>query len=538
MLKFARWRIFLVAVVSVLSILFTAPNLIPENVRAQMPGFLPKSTVNLGLDLRGGSYLLMEVDLKSLEKERLEAEGDVMAKALQDAKPRISYTGRSITAEAARLKVVNPADQARAVAAIRKVHAPTAAAAITGAAGEPDFLISESADGYVEARPSKTYLDKQASDAITRSMEVIRRRIDEMGTSEVSIQRQGADRINIQAPGLSDPEALKARIGTVAKMTFHLVDASVSAQDAAAGRAPPGTTILPQDSAAEPFVAVRTRALLTGDDLVDSQPTFDSQRSAPVVQFTFNGRGARIFCQLTSENSGARFATVLDGKVITAPSINEPICGGTGIIFGNFTVESANNLSVLLRAGALPAPLTAVEQRTVGAELGQDAISAGAMAGIVGTALVVAFMVLAYGLFGFLACLALVINMAMILASMSMVGATLSLPGIAGLILTIGMAVDANVLIYERMREEQQGGRGPAMAIDAGFHRALITIIDSHLTQLIAALILFQFGHGPVRGFAWTLSIGTLTSVFTATLVTQFFIYVWFRLVRPKKLPI
>jgi protein-export membrane protein SecD len=537
MLKFPRWRVILVAIVSVLAIAFTLPNMLPESVRAQMPGFLPRTTVNLGLDLRGGSYLLMEVDLKSLEKERLEAEGDVMAKALQDAKPRISYTGRSISAEAARLKVINPADAERAVAAIRKVHAPTAAAAITGAAGEPDFLISQSADGYIEARPSKTYIDRQASDAITRSMEVIRRRIDEMGTSEVSIQRQGADRINIQAPGLSDPEALKQRIGTVAKMTFHLVDPSVQPQDAAAGRAPPGTTILPQDNAGEPFVPVRTRALLTGDDLVDSQPSFD-QNGAPAVSFKFNGRGARIFCQLTSENPGARFATVLDGKVITAPNINEPICGGSGIIFGNFTVQSANELSVLLRAGALPAPLSVVEQRTVGAELGQDAITSGAMAGIVGTALVVAFMVLAYGLFGFLACLALVINMAMILGAMSIVGATLSLPGIAGLILTIGMAVDANVLIYERMREEQASGRGPAMAIDAGFHRALITIIDSHLTQLIAALILFQFGHGPVRGFAWTLSIGTITSVFTATLVTQLFIAIWFRLVRPKKLPI
>jgi protein-export membrane protein SecD len=359
-----------------------------------------------------------------------------------------------------------------------------------------------------------------------------------MGTSEVSIQRQGADRINVQAPGMSDPEALKQRIGKTAKMTFHLVDASVSAQDAAQGRAPPGTIILPQDEANEPFVAVRSRAMLTGDDLTDAQPTFDQQRGIPVVSFKFNQRGARIFCQLTQQNTGARFATVLDGKVITAPTINEPICGGSGQISGNFTVETANELSVLLRAGALPAPLTVVEQRTVGAELGQDAINSGAMAGIVGAGLVVAFMILAYGLFGVMACVALVINIAMIMASMSMVGATLSLPGIAGLILTIGMAVDANVIIYERMREEQAHGRGPAMAIDAGFSRALITIIDSHLTQIGVALILFQFGHGPVRGFAWTLSIGVLTSVFTATLVTQLFIAIWFRLARPKKLPI
>jgi protein-export membrane protein SecD len=537
MLAFPRWRVILVAIVSVWAILFTLPNLLTPELRKQLP-FLPGSTVNLGLDLRGGSYLLYEVDLRALLKERLDSEADAMAKTLQETKPRIGYTGRSVANEAARLKVINPADQDRAVAALRKLHAPAAAAAITGGTGEPDYVISVSADGYIEARPSKTYIDKQAADAITRSIEVIRRRIDPNGTSEVSIVRQGTDRINVQAPGLSDPETLKRAIGTTAKMTFQMVDSSVSAQDTAAGHAPPGTDILPQDNPNEPFLAVRSRAVLTGDDLVDSQPTFDQQRGEPVVSFRFSNRGARVFCQLTSENRGARFATVLDGKVITAPSINEPICGGSGIIFGSFTVESANELSVLLRAGALPAPLTPVEQSSVGAELGQDAISAGAMAGIVGTALVVAFMVLAYGLFGFLACLALVINMAMIMAFMSIAGATLSLPGIAGLILTIGMAVDANVLIYERMREEQSHGRGPAMAIDAGFHRALITIIDSHLTQLIAALILFQFGHGPVRGFAWTLSIGTITSVFTATLVTQLFIAIWFRLVRPKKLPI
>lgn len=538
MLRFARWRVLLVVLGSLWAVVFAAPNLIPHDVRQALPAFVPKQTVNLGLDLRGGSYMLLEANLQALQKERLESELDNMAKTLQDQRPRIGYTGRGVSGDAARLKVLNDSDQSRAVEVLKKVHAPSGAALIGGGAADPDFAVTVAADGYIETRLTKTGAEKLASDAITRSIEVVRRRVDEMGTNEVSITRQGADRINVQAPGVSDPQQLKDRIGKTAKMTFHLHDASVSAADLAAGRAPPGTTLLPQDNPSEPFVAVKTRAVLTGDELTDAQPSFDQQTSQPIVTFKFNQRGTRIFCQISTENVNRRFAVVLDGKVLTAPNIINPICGGNGMITGNFTVASASELSTLLRAGALPVPLTVVEQRTVGAELGQDSINAGVTAGVVATVLVVAFMVLAYGLFGVLACVALVINIAMIIAAMSVSGATLSLPGIAGLILTIGMAVDANVLVYERMREEQAHGRGPAMAIDAGFHRALITIIDSHVTQLGAALILFWFGHGPVRGFAWTLSIGCLTSVFTATLVTQYFLYLWFRAKRPKQLPI
>ncbi|MGE3302041.1 MAG: protein translocase subunit SecD [Hyphomonadaceae bacterium] len=538
MLHFPRWRVVLVIIASLWSIIYTLPNLLTGEIRDRLPGWVPKQTVNLGLDLRGGSYLLLEVDTRALLKERLEAEADNMAKALQDAKPRIAYTGRGVAGDAARLRLVDPADTQRALGVLRKLYAPSAAAALTGGSSEPDFALAQSEEGYLEARMTKAGLEKQARDAVTRSIEVIRRRIDAMGTSEVSIVRQGADRINVQAPGVSDPEALKRSIGTTAKMTFHLVDESVTPSDIMAGRAPPGSEILPADKPNEAPTAIRTRMLLSGDDLSDAQPAFDQQTQTPIVTFHFTQRGARVFCQITSQNVGKRFATVLDGKVITAPVIRSSICGGTGQIEGGFTVESANELAVLLRAGALPAPLAVVEQRTVGAELGQDAIVSGAMAGIVASGAVVVFMVLAYGLFGVLACLALVINIAMIIAAMSIGGATLSLPGIAGLILTIGMAVDANVLVYERMREEQAAGRGPAMAINAGFSRALVTIIDSHVTQIGAALILFQFGHGPVRGFAWTLSIGVLTSVFTATMVTQLFIAMWFRAAQPKKLPI
>lgn len=539
MLHVSRWRYILVALATVAAILFALPSLLPEQTRATLPAFLPNKAVNLGLDLRGGSYLLYEVDLRALQRERLETETDNMARALNEAKPRIGYTGRGVSGDAARLKVLNVADQDRALAVIRKLHEPSVAA-LGGGPSDPAFTVSESSDGYIEARMTRTGLEKQATDAVTRSMEVVGRRIDELGTSEISIQRQGADRINIQAPGMSDPDALKARIGQTAKMTFHLHDASVSAADLAAGRAPPGSTIMPQDDASEPFVAIRSRAVLSGDDLTDAQPSFDPQSQNPVVSFRFNQRGTRIFCQITTENVNRRFAVVLDGKVLTAPNILGPICGGNGQIFGNFTVESATELSTLLRAGALPAPLRVVEQRTVGAELGQDAIEAGQISTALAFVLVLTFMILAYGfLFGGISVIGIIINGVMVLAAMSATGAALTLPGVAGLILTLAVALDANVLIYERIRDEVKAGRSPAMAIDAGFNRAMVTIFDANLTHFFAATIMLILApSGPVKGFAWTLTIGVFTSVFTAVLVTQVLLGWWFRSTRPKKLPI
>jgi protein-export membrane protein SecD len=404
--------------------------------------------------------------------------------------------------------------------------------------GAPDtIVITQGAEpGLIEARLTDAGLRALSRQAAQQSIEVIRRRVDPTGANEINPVREGDDRIVVQAPGVADPEELKQRIGQTALMTFNLVR-EVSAADA--GHLPPGTIL------AQPYPGiggrpevVDRRPQFTGEHLRNAHPGTDPQTGQFVLNFSLDGTGTRIFCRVSREHTGERFAILLDNQVLTAPRINEPICGGSGQISGNFDAKSASDLAIMLNAGALPAPLTVIEERTVTAELGQDAITSGSKATLVAAVAVVLFMVLAYGLFGFLACLALSINIAQIIAAMSIWGATLSLPGIAGLILTMGMAVDANVLIYERMREEQANGRGAALAIDAGFNRALVTIIDSHVTQLGVALILFAFGHGPVRGFAWTLSIGVVTSVITATLVTQFFITIWFRLARPKKLPI
>ncbi len=532
MLQLPRWRLILVLIVTVLGIAFTAPNFLSERARNALPAFLPKQALNLGLDLQGGSHLLLEVDVATLRRQQLENIADQMAAELRDATPSIRYTGRGVVADAARVRLVNPAEMARARQQLRTIARSTTS-------GNATLTYVEGADGLIEARMTDVALRELSRQAAQQSIEVIRRRVDPNGTSEVSIVRQGDDRIVVQAPGVSDPEQLKNRIGQTALLTFHLVNDNVSAEDSAAGRVPPGHMLAsPYPTIGDRAEIVRRRPSLTGEHLTSASPSVDSQSQEWVLSFRLDSEGTRIFCRLSREYTGQRFAILLDNQVLTAPTINEPICGGSGQISGNFTPESAQELAVMLRAGALPAPLSVIEQRSVGAELGQDAINSGSAAILWASLAVVLFMSLAYGLFGVLACVALIVNMAMIIGSMSMGGATLTLPGIAGLVLTIGMAVDANVLIYERMREEQANGRSAAMAIDAGFARAMVTIIDSHLTQLGAALILFQFGAGPVRGFAWTLSIGCITSVITATFVTQALIAVWFRAVRPKQLPI
>ena len=532
MLRLPRWRVFLVLLVTVFGLLFAAPNLIPKNIRDQMPAWIPHRTLNLGLDLQGGSYLLLEVDTATLRRAQLDNIADNMATALRGATPQINYTGRGVIGDAARVRLVNPADIDRAMTALRPLARNTE--------GRNDILtFTQGADGLIEARMTEAELRALSRQAAQQSIEVIRRRVDPTGANEINPVRQGDDRVVVQAPGVSDPEQLKSRIGHTALMTFNLVSTNSSVADANAGHLPPGFEVVqPYGTIGREAEVVRRRPALTGEHLSDARPSVDQRTQEWVLSFKMDSEGTRIFCRITREHTGERFAILLDDQVLTAPTINEPICGGSGQITGSFTAESASELSLMLRSGALPAPLTVIEQRTVTAELGQDAVNAGSTATLVGAVAVVAFMVLAYGLFGALACLALFINIAQIIAVMSLSGATLSLPGIAGLILTMGMAVDANVLIYERMREEQANGRGPALAIDAGFSRALVTIIDSHVTQIGVALILFWFGHGPVRGFAWTLSIGVVTSVITATLVTQLFIAIWFRIAKPKKLPI
>ncbi|ANP44732.1 protein translocase subunit SecD [Candidatus Viadribacter manganicus] len=527
MLKLPRWRVVLVIIFSVLGLVFAMPNVLPPNVREHIPTWLPHQTLNLGLDLQGGSHLLLEVDTETLHRNQLDNIAEQMASTLREAEPAIRYTGRGVVGDAARVRLIDPTEMRRALEVLRPISR-------SSTNGNEIIAFTEGADGAIEGRMTPASLRELSRQAAQQSIEVIRRRVDPTGANEINPVRQGENRIVVQAPGVSDPEMLKDRIGTTALMTFHMVR-----EVEPGGALPPGTMLVQPDPemGAQPEVVER-RPRFTGERLVSATPSTDSQTGEFVLSFRLDSEGTRLFCRITRDNTGQRFAILLDNQVLTAPRINEPICGGSGQISGNFTAQSANDLAIMLRAGALPAPLTVIEQRTVTAELGQDAVDAGTKATLYGGIAVVLFMVLAYGMFGVLACLALVINIAMIIGVMSITGATLSLPGIAGLVLTMGMAVDANVLIYERMREEQANGRGPALAIDAGFARALVTIIDSHVTQIGVALILFWFGHGPVRGFAWTLSIGVVTSVITATLVTQFFIAIWFRLVRPQKLPI
>lgn len=548
MLNLARWRYVTVIIVTLLGILWALPNALPPSVRSQYPSFLPNKTINLGLDLQGGSHLLFEVDKDAVYKQRLETVADDLTGALRGVrragelgarKTPIAFSGRGQSSDGSvvRVTITNQSDMPEALSRISKLGQPVEGS--SGVIANTDLLVTSAANN-IEISLSPEAKLAMSRRAVTQSIEVIRRRIDETGTKEPSITRQGADRIVVQAPGESDPEKLKSLIGQTAKLTFQLLDESVPVAEAMAGRIPPGSVLLAQPSQpSEPFLLVKRRAVVSGENLVDARPSFDQQTNQPVVSFRFDGAGSRSFGRVTTTNVGKRFAIILDDKIISAPNIISPIIGGSGVITGGFTVESAAELATLLRGGALPAPLTILEQRTVTAELGKDAVEAGATAGVIAMVSVMIFMFLAYGFtFGGFSILALCVNITLIFAGMGAVGATLTLPGIAGLVLTLGMAVDANVLIYERMREEFAAGRSAALALDAGFARAVVTIIDSHITSLLSALILFYFGSGPVRGFAWTLSLGILTSVFTAVLVTQVLIAVWFKRTRVKTLPI
>jgi preprotein translocase subunit SecD len=399
--------------------------------------------------------------------------------------------------------------------------------------GQFEVEVVDAGDGLIRLTVTQAGLAQRMRQAVDQSIEIVRRRVDQLGTVEPSIQRQGSDRVLVQVPGLQDPARLKALIGTTAKLTFRFVDLSMSPQQALAGRPPPESEVLMSaEDHASPYL-IEKRVIVSGEDLVDAQPAFDQRTNEPIVTFRFNNSGARRFATATLENVGRPFAIVLDNEVVSAPVIREPITGGSGQISGNFTVQQANDLAILLRAGALPAPLTIIEERTVGAGLGKDSIEAGKIAAYVGSALVVAFMLATYGLFGAFATVALVVNVGMIFGILSVLQATLTLPGVAGIVLTVGMAVDSNVLIYERVREEARAGRSAIASLDAGFSRALATIVDSNLTTFIAAAVLFVVGSGPVRGFALTLGIGIVTTVFTAFTLTRLMIATWVRWMRP-----
>ncbi|MBM3485177.1 MAG: protein translocase subunit SecD [Alphaproteobacteria bacterium] len=524
MIYFAPWKIVTIVLICVLSLLYAAPNLLSRGDAEALPRWAPRDQVTLGLDLQGGSQLLLEVDTAAVVRERLNGVVDSARGALRTE--QINYTGLGVENDKVVFSLVRAADAEKTRALFRRLE-PELDIAVDG----PRFTI-----GFTEARLIET-----RRQTVDQSIEIVRRRVDETGTREPTIQRQGDQRILVQLPGLNDPERIKSLLGKTAKMSFRLVDPTTTAEDVRGGRVPVGSELLPSDGEVEANgqprnYVVRKRVMVSGDSLTDAQATF--QEGQPVVSFRFDSAGGRRFGEATKENVGRPFAIVLDNKVISAPVIREPILGGAGIISGRFTVQTAQDLALLLRAGALPAPLTILEERTVGPGLGADSIRAGMIACAIAMVLVLVFMIAVYGLFGVFAILALSINLVMIFTCMSLLGSTLTLPGIAGIVLTMGMSVDANVLIFERIREEQRAGRSPISALDAGFQRAFTTIIDANLTTLIAAALLFQFGSGPVKGFAVTLSFGIITSMFTAIMLTRLMVVVWLKSMKPRRIPL
>ena len=525
MMYFSRLKISVILGLCLFGALLGVPNLFP----APAP-WLPWRTVHLGLDLRGGSYLLMQVDMGAVIKERLEGLLDGIRQALRPGE--IFY--RTLQAQPDQNKILlvlrNPDQTAAAINALKPLVQPE------GPTNTPDLDIASQAPGTITLTLSPVALNARAQAAVQQSIEIVRRRIDETGVVDPEITQQGGNRIVVQLPGVSDPDRIKQLLGQTAHMTFQLVDET--APPAAGGPPPIGDEYLPMQDNPAQKLAIRRRVDVDGGDLTDARAGTNQQTGEWVVNFAFNSVGARRFADVTRANVNHRFAIVLDGKIISAPVIREPITGGRGEISGNFTASSATDLAVLLRAGALPAPLTVVEQRSVGPELGADSIRAGAISLAVGFVLVIAFMAIFYGMFGWFANVCLVVNLALMLGIMSLLQATLTLPGMAGILLTLGMAVDANILINERIREEQRNGRPPLAALEHGFQRAYSTIFDSNATAFLAHVMLFVFGSGPVRGFAVTITVGIATSLFTAWTLTRLLVSQWYIRNRPRLLPV
>ncbi len=533
-MRVPRWKLWVAAASLILAVLALLPNLLAPETLRRLPPFFPSNHIVLGLDLQGGSYLLLEVEADAVVKDRLEQLVGEVRSALRTA--QIGYRGLGVQGEAVVLQLTDPARLDQALGELAKLN-PLLPTAGFGAGATRELVIEGERDGRIRISLSERAREDRISAAVTQSLEVVRRRIDELGTREASIQRQGVDRILVQVPGERNPEAIKRLLGKTARLTFHMVELGVDPMEVRAGRGPAGLMVVESADRVGPREYVLHRQVeLSGENLVDAQATF--QNNEPVVSFRFDTQGARKFARITQENVGKLFAIVLDDKVISAPRIREPILGGSGIISGSFTPESANELAVLLRAGALPAPLRVIEERTVGPDLGADSIRAGAIASVVALVAVLVFMAAYYGPFGVIADIALLLNLLLLLAIMSALGATLTLPGIAGIVLTMGMAVDSNVLIYERIHEEVRLGRTPLGAIETGFNEALRAIIDANVTTLIAGVVLFQFGTGPIRGFAVTLSIGVLTTMFTAVFMSRIMVAFWYRRARPAQLAI
>jgi len=520
---FTRLKAAIIVGICLLGALLCIPNLMPAPAN-----WVPWRSIHLGLDLKGGSYLLLEVDMGAVIKERLDSMADSARQSLRRAGiPRfvvaVQHPQNRIT-----IRVEDPTRLAQAMTLLRELST-------TPPGQRPDIEFEQTPDGTLTATLSPIGLRERATAAVAQSIEIVRRRIDETGIVDPIINRQGEARIVVQLPGIEDPNRIKQMLGKTARMTFRLTDETANVSQAVP---PPGVDFLQLEGRGGGRIAVRRRIEVDGANLTDARAGQDSRNAQWVVNFTFDSIGTRRFAEISRANVGRPFAIVLDDKVISAPVINEPIVGGRGQISGSFTAASANELAILLRAGALPAPLTVIEERTVGPELGADAIRAGAIALAVGFVIVLVYMVVFYGLFGLFANIALVANLVLLTGILSLMEATLTLPGMAGILLILGMAVDSNILINERVREEVRNGRSPLNALDHGFQRAMSTIIDSNATGFLSHIMLFTFGAGPVRGFALTITIGVFTSVFTSTMVARLLMATWYARRRPAVLPV
>ena len=513
MYKLSKSRVLLILAICAAGIFFAVPNMLKNK------DSLPKwwQPVNLGLDLQGGSNLLLQVKMDDVLKERMSIIEDSVRQILRENRTR--YMNLKANDDSVTVAIENANARAQVLSKFSKI--------------DDGLEVVEGEDGVLTIRYSDMAIGQMKAKVVDQSIEIVRRRIDELGTKEPVIQGQGSDRIVVQLPGLQNPEAVKVLLGKTAKMSFHMVDSRSTAADARRGMLSSSSRLVSGDGGT---YVISRKPVVEGENLVDAQVAY--QDGAPVVSFKFNTLGGKKFGEATKNNIGERLAIVLDNEVISAPTIQSAILGGSGVITGNFDVKSANDLALLLRSGALPAPLEVIEERTVGAGLGADSIKAGVFASIIGLICVVVFMLAAYGLFGLFTTITVFTNLFLMLGVLSLMGATLTLPGIAGVILTIGMAVDANVLIFERMREEVKNGRSTRDAADAGFTEAWRTILDSNLTTLVAGFVLFYFGTGPVRGFAVTLTVGVLTSMFTSVTVSRLIITYWLNRFKPKKLPI
>ncbi len=516
MYKLSLQRILIIIAICLVGVFFAVPNVVSDKTK------LPKwwQPVNLGLDLQGGSSLLLQVKMDDVLKEKMATLEDVARQELRKLKVR--YQDLNSSKDGVTVKIADYLARDKAREAFRKMDEGL------------ETVDGEDGSGLITVRYSEPAMAQLKARVIDQSVGIVRRRIDELGTKEPIVQGQGSDRILVQLPGVQNPESVKILLGKTAKMSFHLVDETTSLAQARRGKISKTSRVM-SGSEGEQYVVIK-RPVVDGASLSDARVSFENGQ--PVVSFRFDTAGGRKFAEVTSNHVGERLAIVLDNEVISAPNINGPITGGSGIITGNFTTKSANDLALLMRSGALPAPLEVMEERTVGAGLGADSIHDGVIAAIVGFVAIIVFMLLAYGLFGAMVDITLFLNLAIMLGVMSFIGTTLTLPGIAGIILTIGMAVDANILIFERIREEVNHGRSIRDAITVGFTEAYRTIVDSNLTTLVAGAVLFYFGSGPVRGFAVTLTIGILTSMFTSVTVSRLMVEAWMAKVKPTKLPL